>query len=55
MRMPKFLDDEKSLQYKKNLADLMVVVNHKPPIEALERLLKRYEAERTTYQNKFTS
>ncbi|MEH7251921.1 hypothetical protein V7111_07325 [Neobacillus niacini] len=53
--MPKFLEDEKSLQYKKNLSELMTIVNPKPPIEVLERLLKRYEDQRTAHTNKFTS
>lgn len=53
--MVKQIEDANRLQYKKQLAEFMEMVNPKPPIEVLERLLKRYEAERTAYQNKFTS
>ena len=44
--MPKFLEDEMRLQYKKNFKELLAQVNPKPGPEVLEKLLNRYVEER---------
>jgi predicted RecB family nuclease len=54
--MVKQINDANRLRYKKNLADFMASINPKPPIEVLERLLERYEEERTAHEtNKITN
>lgn len=48
--MVKQIEDANRLQYKKQLAEFMAAINPKPPVEVLERLLKRYEDERTAHE-----
>lgn len=52
--MAKHLEDANSLQYKKQLEDFMTLINPKPPVEVLEKLLNRYIEERNAHENKFT-
>lgn len=40
--MPKTLEDTFTRQYKKNLEELMKIVNEKPSDEILEKLRQRY-------------
>jgi hypothetical protein len=44
--MPKFIQSAESLQYKKQLAEFMQLVNPKPTIQDLEKLKEKYRKER---------
>lgn len=47
--MPKFIEDEMSRQYKQNYKELLAQINPKPSKEVLEKLLHRYDEERTAH------
>jgi hypothetical protein len=54
MKKSKFLEDDLSKQYKKQLAEFMQQINPKPTLEQLEQLRQKYLQARESHENKVT-